>query len=234
MTAAPRFIDQDYPMDCSKSHFIRVHASQEVVQELAGYLSMEADKILAYYHTDGTRDHAHILVFNYPKCKKTMTSRIKSWIPGLTSDDYAISAIRTPGPTAECIQKAIIYMTKGKYDACWDIDWTKEYLDWCKSQWNPKASKEPSLLQIYWNEWNESPNKYIMIHYGKYAGYDTEEEMLRADNHPKNPNTWEAVHTKALAFTISKAHGMVSTSAVNLAKQLANTFCYRNKISYKV
>lgn len=217
-------------IDFTKSWFVRIHNNQDILAACCDGLRKESENVVAYLHSDSKRLHAHIAIVNYKKTRRTLRDRIILLNPGITPADFSIQAFK---PTIEDFERAVMYMTKGKFDPMFNSELPVDYLEYLKSIWKPyKKDEEPSFLEEIWKEWNESPNKYTKIHYGAFAGYDTEEEMLRADTYPKNPNTFEAVRIKALAFSISKAKGFCSTAALNWAKQLTNTYCYRNKIPF--
>lgn len=218
------FAEQAWPFDSDASYFVRIHRDSTLVAPFLKQLELESEMIIAYEHTEeANRIHCHFLILNYKKTRRTLRDRIIRNFD-ITRGNEVFSIKSTTGAVIMDIERCIVYMTKGKYDP-FCSPFGAGYNDYLKSQYeNMQEVPKLTFLQEMWLEWAVSDhNPTMVVEYHEDIG----------ENIPRKP-TYNEVRNKALAFSIGKYDGFCSTAAFNLCKQLTNTYCYRNKISFTV
>jgi len=208
------YAEQDYLYDLNYCHFVRV--TPPVTQELLNVLNTtKCASVCVFNHHSppASREHSHLLIRNFKQSKKTLRNLVKQYCP-----DSEVSIKAYDGNP----DKIISYMSKGQYDPTYCMNYSPEYIQYCKELW-VVPREEKSKIEIYWDEWNESSNKPAPI---KYLDTDLDVWFNRK-------MTYGDVFSAALKFCITKHHGFVTFGARNLAKQLADTYAMRNNIEFK-
>jgi len=217
------FAEQAIPFDSARSFFVRIHRDAVLVEPFLRQLQTECEIISAYEHSEeANRIHCHILILDYKKTRRTLRDRIINHF-NVTKGNEVFSIKEVKGKVVSDIERCLIYMTKGRYDPLYDTCFSNDYLNYLKSQY-AAFQEQPKLtyLQEMWYEWIVSEHLPRSV---EYLDTDINETLTRKP-------TYAEVRSKALAFSIGKAQGFCSTAAFNLCKQLTNTYCYRNNISF--
>lgn len=198
------------------SYAVRLRAPYAELAQTIGEWSLHCEKVVCYEHPEKADNiHVHLLLVNV----RITTDGMKAIMrrhgvtlkgAGQVSFKAKFKHFGMPTPiTPNNHDKYIIYMSKGKHDAKFNMGFTQEFLDECKAAWVNFLTRSEK------NQEYEDFKSYV----------EERESAFHAETLQRNPTRPATVHVYACEFILKKYNGFIPHVARKQIKDLKDNYC---------